>query len=389
MALDLGPGADGKRIRRWHSGFATKDLAEKARVRLLAQIDSGGYVDPSRITTGAYLEQWLDHVKRVRAAATHERYTYCLNRYVIPHVGTLRFQSLSPLHLQQLYDLLAERGGQDGAPLSAGTCALVHRVLRRAMQQAIRWQLRPTNPCDAVDPPMPPRGRPVVLEPAQTRALLDGARQAGGWLWVFVALGTTLGLRRGELLALRWSDVDLDRGTITVRRSLGLVGGKLTYSPPKTQAGERELVLAPFILTALRRHRAEQAERRLAFGSAYDTAGDLVLCREDGSPLRPDAAGHRFKKLIRSIGLPESIHVHSLRHGFASLLAEAGEGPAAIAKVLGHNDGGQLALRVYVRPAETAATPRRRQGRAAARRRGLGRVAIGLQPTRNRPVDLG
>lgn len=356
VVLDLGRGPDGKRIRRWHSGYATRRAAERARVELLAKLDIGGYVDPSRVTMAEYLRSWLEHVGHQRAGATHERYEYICKRYLIPHLGALRLQQLQPLHVQQTYDLLEERGGKDGRPLAPGTVALCHRILRRALKQAVRWQLVNRNVCEQVDPPTPGRGRPAGLEPAHARVLLEAARSVGGWLLVFVTVGVATGCRRGELLGLRWSDVDLDQGAATIRRSLGLVRGQLVYSPPKTEAGERTLELPAFAHTALKTHRAAQAQLRLAFGGAYDTASDLVICREDGSPLRPDYVTHRFKRLVRDAGLPEAVHTHTMRHGFASLLAAGGEGAADIAKVLGHGDGGQLALRVYIRPQATAAT---------------------------------
>jgi len=353
--LDLGRGPDGKRVRHWHSGYRTKRDAERARVDLLAKLDAGLYVDPSRLTVAEYLRQWLEHVEQARAGATHQRYEYIVGRYLLPHLGSVRLQQLQPFHVQQTYDLLLERGGRDGRPLAPGTVALIHRILRRALKQAVRWQLVARNVCEQVDLPAAPRGRPAGLDPEQARVLLDHARSAGGWLWAFVALGVATGCRRGELLALRWSDVDLDQGAAAVRRSLGLVRGQLVYSPPKTDAGDRTLELPAFALAMLRRRRAEQAELRLVLGAAYDTAADLIVCREDGSALRPDYVTHRFKRLVHDAGLPTQVHVHGMRHGFASLLAEQGEGPAAIAEVLGHADRGQLALRVYIRPAATAA----------------------------------
>ncbi len=356
VVLDLGRGPDGKRLRRWHSGYATRRAAERARVDLLAKLDSGGYVDPSRATVAEYLRSWLEHVGHQRAGATHERYEYVCERYLLPHLGALRLQQLQPLHVQQTYDLLEERGGKGGRPLQPGTVALCHRVLRRALKQAVRWQLVNRNVCEQVDPPTPGRGRPSGLEPEHTRVLLEAARGVGGWLAVFVTVGVVTGARRGELLGLRWADVDLEHGTATIRRSLGVVRGQLVYSPPKTQAGERTLQLPAFAHAALKAHRAQQAQLRLAFGAAYDTASDLVICREDGSPLRPDYVTHRFKRLVRDAGLPEQVHAHTMRHGFASLLAAGGEGAADIAKVLGHGDGGQLALRVYIRAQATAAS---------------------------------
>jgi integrase len=186
----------------------------------------------------------------------------------------------------------------------------------------------------------------AILTAEQARLLLDHAE---GWLHHLVLLGAATGARRGELLALRWSDVDLDAGVLRISRSVGLVAGRLHWKPPKNGEGRR-VILGPAVVAELRRHRAAQVERRLAYGSAYHADEDLVVCKIDGSPIRPDYASQAFRNLVRRAGLPETIHVHTLRHSAASFLAAAGVPPSDIAAQLGHRDGGALALRVYVHP---------------------------------------
>lgn len=162
-------------------------------------------------------------------------------------------------------------------------------------------------------------------------------------------LGAATGARRGELLALRWSDVDLDAGILRISRSVGLVGGQLYWKAPKNGEG-RTIMLGPSVVAELRRHRAAQGERRLAHGPRYHADEDLVVAKIDGAPIRPDYASQAFRNLVRRAGLPPSVHVHTLRHSAASFLAAAGVPPSDIAAVLGHKDGGALALRVYVHP---------------------------------------
>ena len=161
-------------------------------------------------------------------------------------------------------------------------------------------------------------------------------------------LGAATGARRGELLALSWADVDLDAGTVRIARSVGLVAGQLHWKAPKSEAGARTIVLGPSVVAELRRHRAEQVERRLIIGPTYRADLDLVVAKIDGSPIRPDYASQAFRNLVRRVGLPETVHVHTLRHSAASFLAAAGVPPSDIAAQLGHRDGGALALRVYV-----------------------------------------
>ncbi|MFL6298900.1 MAG: tyrosine-type recombinase/integrase, partial [Actinomycetes bacterium] len=282
--------------------------AERAQVELLARLDRGGYVDPTKVTLAAYLDRWLDHMASIgRDERTVERYGELLRLHVTPHLGGLRLQQLAPMHLSDLYAKLLREGRRDGRPggLSARSVLHVHRALLAA---------------------------------------------AEGWQHTLVLLGLATGARLGELLALRWTDVDLQVGTVRIGRSLRVVGRRLQVKGPKTEAGYRTVALGPTVAAALRRLRAEQVERRLVLGAEYDAAADLVICKPAGGPYRPDSASTMFRALVRRAGLPDTIHVHTLRHSAASFLAAAGVPASDIAAQLGHADGGALALRIYVHP---------------------------------------
>ncbi len=353
VVLDLGRGPDGKRLRRWHSGYRTKKDAERARVELLGRLDQATYVDPSKTTLSDFLDRWLQHMGTVRDARTVERYGELLRLHVRPTLAGVPLQKLTPVHFTDLYARLLAEGRRDGRPggLSPRTVGHVHRALHRALHQAVRWRLLATNP--AGDLELPPAGKTemVTLDHQQAARLLAAVEEAPGWLRMLVTLGLALGCRRGELLALRWADVDLDEGTVRVGRSLRIVGGRLDVKGPKTEAGYRTLALPGFAVAALRRHRAAQAELRLALGGTYHDE-DLVVCQPDGRPVRPDYASAAFRTLVARAELPAAVHVHTLRHSAASLLAAAGVPASDIAAQLGHTDGGQLALRVYVHPLE-------------------------------------
>jgi integrase len=338
VVLDLGRGPDGKRIRRWHSGYRTKKDAERAQVELLARLDRGGYVDPTKVTLAAYLDRWLDHMASIgRDERTVERYGELLRLHVTPHLGGLRLQQL------------LREGRRDGRPggLSARSVLHVHRALHRALRQAVRWRLLAVNPAADLELPPVAAAPMVTLTHEQARALLAAAE---GWQHTLVLLGLATGARLGELLALRWTDVDLQVGTIRIGRSLRVVGRRLQVKGPKTEAGYRTVALGPTVAAALRRLRAEQVERRLVLGTEYDAAADLVICKPAGGPYRPDSASTMFRALVRRVGLPDTIHVHTLRHSTASFLAAEGVPASDIAAQLGHADGGALALRIYVHP---------------------------------------
>ena len=189
----------------------------------------------------------------------------------------------------------------------------------------------------------------VTLTVEQARTLLEAARPRR-WLYVLVLLGVATGARLGELLALQWTDIDLQHRTIRIGRSRRIVNRRMQVKGPKTKAGYRTVVIGPVTLAELKRLRVEQVRQRLALRGDYYTQEDLVICKPDGRPYRPDSTSTQFRTFVDRLGLPDSVHVHTLRHSAASFLAAAGVPASDIAAQLGHADGGALALKVYVHP---------------------------------------
>lgn len=345
------PTPDGKRRRVWSTSFPTRKVAEVALREELSRRDEGVFLDGSRITVAAFVDRFLAHMATIREPKTVHRYGELLRGHVVPMLGGVQLQQLTPLAVQELYDRLAVDGRRDGkGGLAPRTIGHVHRALHRALHQAVRWRLVARNVCADVDPPKVSDSRMVTLDQAEAHRLRAAAEDAPSWLRMVVTLGLALGCRRGELLALCWSDVDLDAGTVRIGRSLVMVGNRLHLKQPKSEAGARLLALPSFAVAALRRHRADQAELRLALGTDYDSARDLVIAGPAGGPIRPDYCSAAFRALVRRAGLPETIHVHSLRHSAASFLAAEGVPASDIAAQLGHADRGVLALRIYVHP---------------------------------------
>jgi integrase len=336
---------DGKRRRLWSTGFPTQKAAQVALRVELGRRDQGIVLEPQRLTLAEYTEKWLVHIGTLREPSTVGRYRELLEAHVLPTLGGRQLKALQPLEVQTLYDQLLVSGRQDGTGgLHPRTVGHVHRCLHAALRQAVRWRLVVRNVCADLQPPKVAALPMVTLTGEQARTLLE---QATGWLHTLVLLGAATGARRGELLALRWSDVDLDAGSVRISRAVVLVAGKPHTKAPKN--GEARVVaLGPSVIAELRRHRAEQLERRLAYGSTYHAEQDLVVAKIDGAPIRPDYASQAFRNLVRRVGLPSTVHVHTLRHSAASFLAAAGVPPSDIAAQLGHRDGGALALRVYV-----------------------------------------
>jgi integrase len=349
--LEAAPTADGRRRRQWSGGYPTRKAAEVAEREELHRRDSGIMLSPEKVTLAAFAGRWLDYMATLgRDERTLERYRELLDLHALPSLGGLPLRQLQPAHLADLYGRLLRSGRRDGRPggLHPRTVGHIHRVLHRMLKQAVRWRLLAVSPAADLELPSMPASQMVTLTRGQVATLLAAA---DGWLHTLVLLGVATGARLGELLALRWVDVDLDQGTVRIGRSLRVVGRRLQVKGPKTEAGYRMVALGPTVIGALRRLRAEQIERRFALGPAYHLE-DLVICKPDGRPYRPDSASTMFRALVHRAGLPDTVHVHTLRHSAASFLAAEGVPASDIASQLGHADGGALALRVYVHPLE-------------------------------------
>jgi integrase len=333
VVLDLGRGPDGRRVRRWHSGYRTKKDAERARTELLARLDQGSYVEPSRLTLATFLrEQWLPGLAtRVRPTTLHS-YRTNLERYVLPRIGQVTLQRLTPAHLNGLYTALQAAGGRDGGPLSARTVQAVHMTVRKALGDAARWGLVARNVAQLADPPSPKRADMRTWTAAQLRAFLEhveAERLAALWM-----LAASTGMRRGEVLGVRWVDIDLDLARVAVRQTLVLAGRQVVVSEPKTSRGRRSIALDPRTVAALRAWKAAQAAERLAWGPSWVDSG-LVFTREDGTPIHPEWLSDAFEWRVRAAGLPR-LRFHDLRHTHASLGLAAGVPVKVMSERLGH-----------------------------------------------------
>jgi integrase len=314
-----------KRIYRWARG---KREAERVLTDLLKAVDSGSFADPGRLTVANYLrDHWLPHISTRVRPRTAQRYSQLLERHVVPVVGSVKMAKLRPAHVQQVVDQAAASG------LAPRTVAAVYRTLHGALAQAVRWQLLAVNASTAVRPPRTERPELHSPDAAKVTWVLDAAR--GTRLYVPLALAASTGLRRGELLALRWRDVDLEAGSLRVVASLQRVDAGLVFLPPKTDRARRTVGLPPAAVTLLRRHRKEQAERRLLLGEAWADL-DLVIERGDGQPLPPDSLSRDWYRLVRRIGLP-GLRLHDLRHAYATALLTAGVHPKVASEALGHS----------------------------------------------------
>jgi integrase len=335
IILDLGRDEHGRRKQKWHSVRGTKRDAERELARLVNEINTGDYVEPSRMSVREFLDRWVrDYVERAVSPKTAERYKEIVDSNIKPAIGGYALSKLKPLHIQSFYTEALTTGRKDKkGGLSAQTVLHIHRVLHKALGQGVKWQLLPRNPADAVETPRPERKRMTALDGSETAGLLQAL--AGTRLHVPVLVAVTTGLRRGEFLALHWNDVDLDVGQMTVHQSLEQTSDGLRFKTPKTDRGRRQVALPSFTVDALRAHKVEQAKARLKMGQIYQDQ-DLVFPKEDGLPWAPDAFSTAFAAFVRNSGLAH-VRLHDLRHSHATQLLKQGVHPKVVSERLGHS----------------------------------------------------
>ena len=340
---------------RWVGGFASEADAKAARDQARVTARSGQYVNRSPATVSSYLDQWIEaHAVQVKPK-TLQDYRHLIDRHVKPRIGGLRLQAVRPAQITKLYRDLLTEGGRSGAGLSPRTVEYVHAVLRKAFRDAVLMdQLLPSNPVErAKRPRNPVRERGEIWTASQLCVFLDVAR--GHRLFAFFHLAAYTGARRGELLNLRWRDVDPARAEIRISGSAAVIGG--TRIEGTTKSGRsRTVSIDAGTVQVLKEHRARQAEERLAAGPEWIGCDEYVFTTGWGGPVHPDTVSSLIGDLIRArnvtmgtIGAGELLphaRLHDLRHVHATTLLLAGVPVHVVAARLGHADP-SVTLRVY------------------------------------------
>jgi integrase len=336
LKFDLGTDhATGKRLTRYHSFKGTKREADAELIRLKAGADRGDYVDPSKATLADFLDRWETWVACQVSAKTLERYKELTKHHVRPHLGAARIQKLRTVHFADLYGKLQSPKTKSGAGLSPRTVGHVHRLLHRVFEHAVKWGVSANNPVAQADPPAVERTEIDILGPDQVRQVLRGLK--GRPLYPIAILGLATGMRRGELTALRWKDVDLDGGKLRVEQSLEQTNAGLRFKAPKTKAGRRTVTIPPTITGELRTHWRDQQEQRLALGLGKAGGDDLVFARDDGSPRPPDSLTADWARTLRMLKLP-IVTLHALRHTHVSQLIASGLDVVTVSRRIGHSN---------------------------------------------------
>ncbi len=314
--------------RRLSKSFKTQRECREWVKQTSAQVEDGLTIQGARTTLADYLVYWLETAKPTVRPKTFLQYRQIARQYIVPDLGPCKLKDLQPDHVQGLYTHLLKAG------VGVRTVRLAHAVLHRALGRALRWGLVRRNVCDAVDKP---KANPVemkTLNVEQVQAFLAAADSHR--LKALFHLAIHSGLRQGELLGLRWSDLEWQTGQLQIQRQVQRLAGQgFVFSEPKTAAGRRSITLDPNTLLILRAHSKCQKEERLRMGGRWQEQG-IMFTSTIGTPLDQRNVLREFRGVLTKAGLPQ-IRFHDLRHTAATLLLELGIHPKVVQEILGHS----------------------------------------------------
>ena len=302
---------------------------------MLVALEKGIYVKPSRVTLAEWLRQWLDsYVAMHTTPRTQESYRSIMHHHPMPSLGEIPLTQLQPQHLQRYYGrALAEGRANNRGGLSERSVLYHHRILSEALSHAVKMGIVARNVAEVVTPPRPSRPKIATLAPDDIPKFLEAARESPYYVFYSTLLYT--GLRRGEGLALRWRNVDLEMVSLSILETAYKLGnGKYVIKEPETLHSRRTVALPPSLALLLRRYRSDQERLWTQLGRRL-TDDDFVFARPDGRPLDPNAVTKAFAKLVRKAGLPH-IRLHDLQHTHATLMLKAGVHPKVVSERLGH-----------------------------------------------------
>lgn len=313
---------------RTHRYAKTRAEAAAKLTAALKSLQDGVPLPPERGTVGQFLERWLvDTARQSVRASTYASYEGLVRVHLLPALGHVPLTKLAPHQVQAMMNAKLEGG------LSPRRVEYMRAVLRRALNQALRWGLVTRNVATLVTPPRAKRNVISPFDADQARAFLQAIH--GNRLEALYSVALAIGLRQGEALGLRWQDVDLENSTVHVRHALQKVEGTLQLVEPKTDRSRRTITLPSVAARALKEHRERQNEERTNAGQYWED-GDFVFCSPTGRPLVSSTVTHAFQRCLRDAGLPRQ-RFHDLRHACASLMLAQGVSARVVMEVLGHS----------------------------------------------------
>lgn len=350
LLYDLPRKADGKRRQTSKTVHCTEKQANRELARIEEEILRGTYCEPTKMNLEQYLDEWLDKYARQNVSRkTFQEYERMAKKYIVPELGHIPLQKLMPLHFVEYQSKMLESGSllKDGG-LSPQTVEHHHQLLHSALNQAVDWLLIGKNPIERVKPPKVEPYKPNIISASCLTMLLKAAEETDLYVPIIIAFAT--GMRRGEIVGLKWEQVDFDASSIDVIQKVEQVKEGLFFGPPKSRSGIRGILMPELLTEVLKRHKIEQLKRRLLMGSAYHD-NDLVCPAPDGQVCPPDRLSKQFSTLIDRIGVQNlgvtDFRLHDLRHNMATRLEDKGVNLKETSQRLGHADVATT-LRYYV-----------------------------------------
>ncbi|HEX76206.1 MAG TPA: site-specific integrase [Dehalococcoidia bacterium] len=318
----------GKRRQKWFTLQGSHKDAKKKLTELLHQLDTGSYIEPSKTTMAEYLEYWLaEYVKPNLSPKGYERYESISRVHLIPAIGNIALTQLKPEHLQKLYAAKIKAG------LQPRTVRYHHVVLHKAIAIAMKWGMGTRNVADSVDIPRSSEADMQTWNENELAQFLEASKDSQYYELYYLALFT--GMRRSELLALRWCDIDFVYSQIYVNRGLHhLKDGSYVFTQPKSARSRRTIALSPSAISVLRQYYDKRQMDAAMLGISL-TDNDLVFSTVEGKPLRPNTVTRAWKNMANRAGI-KVIRLHDARHTHASLMLKQGIHPKIVQERLGH-----------------------------------------------------
>ena len=296
---------------------------------MLEEIDNGLTYDNTQVSLETFMEDWLVSIEPSLRYNTFKQYSQITRQHILPVLGNFQLRDLKPEQIQQLYNRMVRKG------FGLRTVQLVHSVIHRALVHAVKLGSIPRNPDDATTPPKPKTVEMQFLDENQVQQLLITAKARNDRLFALYHLAIATGMRQGELLGLKWSDLEWEQGLLQVQRQLTIKkGGGFEFTAPKTKSGIRRIDLGENTLRILREHRQQQLVQMQMAGETWQE-NDLIFPSDIGTISNRDNLRKDFKRLLKEAGLP-AIRFHDLRHTGASLLLNNGIPVIIVSRRLGH-----------------------------------------------------
>jgi integrase len=335
----------GKRITRFVTFHGTKREAQSELARLIAAVKSGDFIEASRLTIADYLRAWVKVAETASISPkTAERYRELIERQIIPFIGATRLQKLKAAHVAEWHAALLREGRHDGSGLAPRTVGHAHRVLHKALADAVARELLLRNPASLIAPPKIVSDEIEILSSEQVATVLDAL--GGERIYAHVVLLLSTGIRRGELMGLQWGDVDFDRGKLRIERAIEVTRARgIRAKAPKTRHGRRLIALPPIAVELLREQRKAQLELRLKLGIGKLLPTHYIFGDIAGEARHPGWLTDQWQHVVNAKQLPQ-VSLHALRHSHASALIASGQDVVTVSRRLGHSSP-TVTLAVY------------------------------------------